>query len=103
MIEKQRKALKKLNEALKEVKWARIGAESLRDRGITTRMSVDIDIAVDAAYAKIAKELRKSDIKAPLHTEKGTRITLRRGVLMTDVEGVEVDIHFGNDSKKKTD
>ncbi len=62
-------------------------------------MSIDIDIATDEDYVKIAKGLRSKDITAPLHIDKGMRKTERRGVLMTDVEGIEVDIHFDNETK----
>ncbi len=78
-----------------------MGAESLRDRGIITRMSLDIDIASDASYPEIASKLKKAGIQAPLHFEKGTRKTLRRGVLITEIDGIEVDIHFDKETKLK--
>lgn len=98
MIEKIISAIEILKEALADIRWARMGAEALRDRGVITRTSLDIDIATDAPYTLIASKLRARNIYAPLHGDKGARITQRRGVLMTHVSGVPVDIHFGDES-----
>ncbi|MFQ6135687.1 MAG: DUF6036 family nucleotidyltransferase [Candidatus Hydrothermarchaeales archaeon] len=99
MIEKIVLAIELLKGTLGDIRWARMGAESLRDRGVITRTSLDIDIAIDAPYIVVAEKLRSKDIHAPLHGEKGARITERRGVLVTEVGGIRVDVHFGNESR----
>ncbi|MEE9593838.1 MAG: DUF6036 family nucleotidyltransferase [Candidatus Hydrothermarchaeales archaeon] len=98
MIEKIISAIELLKETLSDIRWARMGAEALRDRGVITRTSLDIDIATDAPYAVVAAKLKTKNIYAPLHREKGSRITQRRGVLLTNIAGVPVDVHFGDDS-----
>lgn len=106
VLEKEREAIILIKEALRGIKWTRVGASGLRDRGYIARASEDVDISIDSKikYYRIAKRLKKYFPDVPVSPrDKNFRKTQRRKIILVDYEGLRIDIQFGNYGLKENE
>jgi hypothetical protein len=106
VLEKEREAIILIKEALRGIKWTRVGASGLRDRGYIARTSEDVDISIDSKinYYRFAKGLKKYFPDIPvLPRDKNFRKTQRRKIIFVDYEGLGIDIQFGEYGLKENE